>query len=502
MPINSMKFFLLTALFCAIHLLVLDLNQQKPSDLNLLTELKSREISDLQFELPSQNGLSPKGLYHPYPGDFISRETPVLLLKATIRYAKSCATTDLEKLETQSRTLGLYPSKILMWHKSVCEKDFSDFKIWMDRAPYMHPSGKSYALMYEDKTKNRSYREFLHIAERQSRSSFIDWYLDLPAGQQLKVLNLSEIDALHSKQIVYTTQEPTKTLIHSVGLETINRFLQSRSLVLERPSQLLACPAQVYGFCIYKLKRDFFSWLLFRSNVFFLYFFIFLVMIIIYHLVLKKMDEIAAEAEQAFLLQTLSHEVRTPLTSIQLSLGDFKKDFDQMSEHSQKALMSILDQSAHLNKVFEQTLGELKKDNTLKVVDLNSFVSDYVLQKYGADISVTEFSKPLPVKTSMFWLEILLSNLINNALKHGATPVEVRLGGDLTSAWIEVKDNGVLEQSEMRNLFKAYYKGSMSGGLGLGLYILRKKMQDFGGQLTVNNNPTRFRLTFPGETSS
>jgi signal transduction histidine kinase len=116
----------------------------------------------------------------------------------------------------------------------------------------------------------------------------------------------------------------------------------------------------------------------------------------------------------------------------------------------------------------------------------------------------------LPVFCDQTRLQQLLSNLIGNAVFHGATTtpirVEVRVDHDIVS--IAVENAGVqIPQVELDGFFAPYAQQSRSrrgGGLGLGLHICSQIAEAHGGSMSVTSSPeglTRFEATFPNGSS-
>src|SRR5262249_26651200 len=89
-------------------------------------------------------------------------------------------------------------------------------------------------------------------------------------------------------------------------------------------------------------------------------------------------------------------------------------------------------------------------------------------------------------------LEQVLSNLLSNALKFGAGhPVEVHLSGVDSVARIEVRDHGIgIDDSGLERIFERFEQAAPMrhyGGFGLGLWIVRKLVDAFGGRVVARN---------------
>src|SRR6185312_3812373 len=92
-------------------------------------------------------------------------------------------------------------------------------------------------------------------------------------------------------------------------------------------------------------------------------------------------------------------------------------------------------------------------------------------------------------KWHRFRLEQVVTNLLSNALKYGeAKPVELAVEGDATTARLEVRDQGPrIAPQHHRRIFERFNRGtrSGSGGLGLGLFIVREIVEASRGRIEI-----------------
>lgn len=91
-------------------------------------------------------------------------------------------------------------------------------------------------------------------------------------------------------------------------------------------------------------------------------------------------------------------------------------------------------------------------------------------------------------------LDVIVANLVGNALSHGAPPVSVQLSEHPDWLTIEVTDEGPgLPPEVLPNVFNRFYKAdtarTRSGSSGLGLAIARENAHLHGGALYANNRP-------------
>jgi two-component system sensor histidine kinase MtrB len=107
-------------------------------------------------------------------------------------------------------------------------------------------------------------------------------------------------------------------------------------------------------------------------------------------------------------------------------------------------------------------------------------------------------------------LDVILANLIGNALKHGGSPVRVAVRTDGEDLLIRVRDHGPgIPEEVLPHVFDRFYKASASrprsDGSGLGLSIAMENAHIHGGEISAANSPEGgavFTLRLPRDASS
>jgi signal transduction histidine kinase len=207
-------------------------------------------------------------------------------------------------------------------------------------------------------------------------------------------------------------------------------------------------------------------------------------------------------------LMVASHELRTPVTSLRLSLQTLQRA-ERMGEKVDAELMSRLVglaacQGERLNRLVGELLdvsriaiGPLPLD--LRDVQLGAIVRD-VVERFEGDLS--RAGCPVAIQgdgaISGRWdrsrIDQVLTNLLSNAVKFGAgKPIEILFGEQAGTAWLTVRDHGIgIEQAHQARIFErlARVVSILSyGGLGLGLYVSRRVVEAHGGRLRVDSQP-------------
>ncbi|MCB9819735.1 PAS domain-containing protein [Candidatus Nomurabacteria bacterium] len=226
--------------------------------------------------------------------------------------------------------------------------------------------------------------------------------------------------------------------------------------------------------------------------------------------------ERAEEREQAEFISTASHEMRTPVASIEGYLGlALNPQTASIDDKAREFIGKAQDSAKHLGRLFQDLLDVSRaEDGRLasqpSVTDVVSFigdVSDGLLEQakekglrltYKAAVADPDEGRRLsPVyyaNVDPDHLRELVSNLIENAIKY--TPsgdVIVDVNGNDEQVIISVKDSGIgIPREDIPHLFQKFYRVDNSqtreiGGTGLGLYLCRRLAETMGGNISVES---------------
>lgn len=198
------------------------------------------------------------------------------------------------------------------------------------------------------------------------------------------------------------------------------------------------------------------------------------------------------------LMAMFAHDFKGPLTVIsgftELMLED------GLEGEQRTAAQTVLAQAGRLAKLSEDALALASTHSagfSLRRVreDLVPFVGEAVRDANagGERIELTAPTEPLEVLFDRSRLRHALENLLGNALKYSADPVEVRVSATPAEALIEVRDRGIgIPAAEIERIFTRFGRASNArdrrfAGTGIGLYIARKIVDVHGGRLTVSS---------------
>ena len=233
----------------------------------------------------------------------------------------------------------------------------------------------------------------------------------------------------------------------------------------------------------------------------------------------QRMEENARqESLRANLLRSISHDLRTPLTSISGNAAILMENQGQLSEMSLKRLYtSIYDDAIWLNGLVENLLTITRTENgTMKLNVQTELVADTVeeaLRHIDREAAHKQIMTDLPEEMLLTRMDAglivqVLVNLLNNAVKY--TPegtrivVGVRREGDKALIRVEDDGQGVPPGDEDR-VFDMFYTGVKRSpdsrrGIGLGLALCKSIVQAHGGEIGVENvqpHGAKFWFTLP-----
>lgn len=203
-----------------------------------------------------------------------------------------------------------------------------------------------------------------------------------------------------------------------------------------------------------------------------------------------------------------THELKTPLTSMRGAAELLLEDWEEMSaEQRGRFLANIRDDAVRMNglvgRILELARIEAAPPNR-EPTDLGAFVEG-IAERYrraGHDVVLEQQGRPRPVAMAPEALESLLSNLLDNAVRHGAgKPVELSVRDLPVGRIIEVRDHGPpLPPGHLDRAFERFYSTERhKGGTGLGLAIVKALAEAHGGRVEAEalDEGARFTVLLP-----
>ncbi|MEW2447505.1 HAMP domain-containing sensor histidine kinase [Streptomyces parvulus] len=201
----------------------------------------------------------------------------------------------------------------------------------------------------------------------------------------------------------------------------------------------------------------------------------------------------------------MSHELRTPLTALtavtevleeELEFEGEGGSFDPMVE---PAVRLVVSETRRLNDLVENLMEVTRFDAgtarlVLDDVDVADQITACVDARAWLDAVELDAERGIHARLDPRRLDVILANLIGNALKHGGSPVRVSVARADDEIVIRVRDHGPgIPEDVLPHVFDRFYKASASRprseGSGLGLSIALENAHIHGGGITAENSP-------------
>lgn len=260
-----------------------------------------------------------------------------------------------------------------------------------------------------------------------------------------------------------------------------------------------------------------------------------LLAILLYRWIIRPIEDLKSQLEQADeenarsekirseFVANVSHELKTPLTSIQGFLETLQEGAAEDPEVRNKFLDIMSIETARLKRLIEDLLILSDIENRRNVSmeqqiriqqSLQEIISSImpIAQARGIDV-ILSVDSSLNIQGSEDRFKQMMLNLIENAIKYSRDGGVVRVSGELQSETeqilIQVRDQGIgISPEHIDRLFERFYRveksrSSKAGGTGLGLSIVKHIANLFEAELKVEsqmNEGSVFSVLFPSQT--
>ena len=198
-----------------------------------------------------------------------------------------------------------------------------------------------------------------------------------------------------------------------------------------------------------------------------------------------------------------AHELRTPVAGIRLQAQVAQRT--QNKEERQQTLAKVIQGCDRVTRVTEQLLVLARLDNSEAVSHADQVNCPELAREILADLSTMAHGKAIAlsldagkvnnISSNEMLLRILLSNLVDNAIRYSYPQTEVVVRVGLTkdqTLWLEVTDQGPgIKPEDRHRIMERFYRGDQSQtGSGLGLSIVQRIATLLGGQIyLLDRNP-------------
>ncbi|ENX19355.1 ATP-binding protein [Acinetobacter vivianii] len=189
------------------------------------------------------------------------------------------------------------------------------------------------------------------------------------------------------------------------------------------------------------------------------------------------------ERDRQIMLAGISHDLRTPLTRIRLTAEMLPDEFFR-----EGLIYDVDDMDAILNQFISYMRDG--SDEELTETNLNSLLQELVVQFKPLDIRFEAQELPIIAARSLS-LKRLIANLINNAKRYGAEPIELSASHVDDHILITVADHGEgIPPDQVEELMQPFVRGNSARtiqGSGLGLAIVKRIVDIHQGQINIRN---------------
>ncbi len=209
-------------------------------------------------------------------------------------------------------------------------------------------------------------------------------------------------------------------------------------------------------------------------------------------------------------IYSISHELRAPLVSV---IGIVNLVKMENLFHSSGEYWSLVESCSNkLDYYIQKTLQYYKNNKTQSEESIIEFVplATELIELYGFANKDTEFTvnvnQPVPFKGDLFRIEVIMGNLISNAIKYqkeSELHKKVDIDISVTTEFVEITimDNGVgILNEHLEKIFTQFFKSKNHHGSGLGLFIVKEALNRLNGRIAVSSSldhGTTFKINIP-----
>ncbi|MCY0970357.1 sensor histidine kinase [Chryseobacterium wangxinyae] len=217
----------------------------------------------------------------------------------------------------------------------------------------------------------------------------------------------------------------------------------------------------------------------------------------------------ASEEAWREMAKQVAHEVKNPLTPMKLTIQNFERKFNPQDpnvtekvKQLSKTMVDQIDLIATVASAFSEFAKLPEKNN--EIINLNAEIDD-ILRVFNDDLIFVHSNKSnIMINMDKIYLSRIITNLVTNAQQAQSDDRNLLVNVDIEQhqrrVVISVQDNGIgIAENMFERIFEPNFT-SKNSGMGLGLSMVRKMVEDYKGQITVKSElgkGSTFIITLP-----
>lgn len=215
-------------------------------------------------------------------------------------------------------------------------------------------------------------------------------------------------------------------------------------------------------------------------------------------------EKVIFDSQNKELISNISHDLKTPITAVKGYVEGIMDGVADTPEKMDRYIRTIYNKANEMDRLINELTFYSKIDTnripyTFNKIHISDYFEDCVdelsVELESSGVSLTYFNyleEDAVVIADAEQLKRVINNIVSNSLKYmdkpkGVINIRLRDVGDFIQ--IEIEDNGKgIAQKDLANIFERFYRtdasrNSSKGGSGIGLSIVKKIMEDHGGQV-------------------
>lgn len=227
----------------------------------------------------------------------------------------------------------------------------------------------------------------------------------------------------------------------------------------------------------------------------------------------ERTEDSMAQKENVYkLLSDISHQLKTPLTSIQILLDNLNESKNMDEETRRRFIIEITKKVESMNWLIIALLKlsrldamavDFKEEN----VDVNKMINEVIeslsIMAEIRNIQVEFISEDnIYIKADYNWYKEAVSNIVKNAIEHAREKVTIKISENKVYTQIVIKDDGIgISKKDIKHIFDRFYKSQNSdeNSIGIGLALSKSIIEKQNGHIyvdSIENEYTQFIIRY------